>query len=49
VVGGIGFLVPFLLWLKVGRFWWGLFFPLSRIGLEVWLLIWLYVVEGGLQ
>jgi hypothetical protein len=48
-VGGIGFLVPFLLWLKVGRFWWGLFFPLSGIGLEVWLLIWLYVVEGGLQ
>jgi hypothetical protein len=47
VVAGIGFLIPFLLWLTVGRFRWALVFPLSGIGLEVWLLIWLYVVEGG--
>jgi hypothetical protein len=47
LAGGIGFLVAFLLWFKVGRFRWALVFPLSGIGLEVWLLIWLYVVEGG--
>ena len=47
LVGGIGFLVAFLLWRTVGRFGWGLVFPLSGIGLELWLLIWLYVVEGG--
>jgi hypothetical protein len=49
VVAGIGFLIPFLLWLKVGRFRWALFIPLSGIGLEVWMLFWLYVIEGGLQ
>ena len=49
VVAGIGFLMPFLLWLKLGKFRWGLFFPFIGIGLEVWLLLWLYVIEGGLQ
>ncbi|HZA21106.1 MAG TPA: hypothetical protein VFA32_00600, partial [Dehalococcoidia bacterium] len=49
VVAGIGFLIPFLLWLKVGRFRWALLLPLSGITLEVWLLFWLYVIEGGLQ
>jgi hypothetical protein len=43
LVGGIGF----LLWRTVGRFTWGLVFPLTGIGLEVWLLVWLFVVEGG--
>jgi hypothetical protein len=47
VVGVIGFLVPFLLWRTVGRFRWGLVFPLTGIGLEIWLLVWLFVVEGG--
>ena len=47
LVGGIGFLVGLLLWRTVGRFTWGLVFPLTGIGLEVWLLIWLSVVEGG--
>jgi hypothetical protein len=46
---GIGFLIPFVLWLKLGRFWWGLLFPLSGIGLEAWILYWLYVSEGGLR
>ena len=46
VVAGIGFLVPFLLWLKAGKFRWALLIPLSGITLEVWLLFWLYVVEG---
>jgi hypothetical protein len=49
VVAGIGFLLPFLLWLKVGRFRWALFIPLSGITLEVWLLFWLYVIEGGVR
>ena len=49
VVAGIGFLVPFLLWLKAGKFRWALLIPLSGITLEVWLLFWLYVIEGGLQ
>jgi hypothetical protein len=44
---GIGFLVPFVLWLKLGGRWWGLLFPLTGIGLEAWLLYWLFVVEGG--
>ena len=46
---GIGFLVPFVLWLKLGGRWWRLVFPLTGIGLEAWLLCWLSVVEGGLQ
>jgi hypothetical protein len=49
VVGGIGFLVPFLLWLKLGRFRWGLVFPLSGIGLEALALYWIAIVEGGLR
>ena len=47
VVAGIGFLMPFLLWLKAGKFRWALLIPLSGIILEVWLLFWLFVVEGG--
>jgi hypothetical protein len=43
----IGFLVPFVLWLKLGGRWWGLLFPLTGLGLEAWVLYWLYVVEGG--
>jgi hypothetical protein len=49
VVAGIGFLIPFLLWLKVGRFRWALLIPLSGIILEVWLLCWLYFIEGGVR
>jgi hypothetical protein len=49
VVAGIGFLLPFLLWLKLGRFRWALFIPLSGITLAVWLLFWLYVIEGGVR
>jgi hypothetical protein len=44
---GIGFLVPFVLWLKLGGRWWGLIFPLLGLGMEAWLLYWLAVVEGG--
>jgi hypothetical protein len=46
---GIGFLVPFCLWLKLGSRGWGLVFPLIGIVMEAWVLYWLYVVEGGLQ
>ena len=49
VVAGIGFLIPFLLWLKVGRFRWAIFIPLSGIGLEAWALYWLYFIEGGVR
>jgi hypothetical protein len=44
---GIGFLVPLLLWLKVGKLPWGLLFPLIGIGMEVWVIAWHYFVEGG--
>jgi hypothetical protein len=44
---GIGFLIPFGLWLKLGSRGWGLVFPLIGIGLEAWALYWLFVVEGG--
>ena len=44
---GLGFLVPFVLWLKLGGRWWGLIFPLLGLGMEAWLLYWLAVVEGG--
>jgi hypothetical protein len=30
-----------------GRRWWGLIFPLTGLGLEAWVLYWLFVVEGG--
>jgi hypothetical protein len=46
---GIGFLIPFGLWFKLGSRGWGLVFPLIGIGLEAGVLYWLYVVEGGLQ
>jgi hypothetical protein len=45
VLAGFGLLLPVVLWRMVGRFWWGLLFPLSGIGLEAWVLYWLYVVE----
>jgi hypothetical protein len=44
---GIGFLVPLLLWCKVGKLWWGLFFPLLGIGMEMWAVLWHIVVEGS--
>jgi hypothetical protein len=44
---GIGCVVPLLLWCKVGKVWWGLFFPLIGIGMEVWLVLWHVFVEGG--
>jgi hypothetical protein len=47
VVAGLGFLVAFVLWLMCGRRWWGLIFPLTGLGLEAWVLYWLFVVEGG--
>jgi hypothetical protein len=47
VVAGLGFLAAFILWLMCGRHWWGLIFPLIGLGLEAWVLYWLYVVEGG--
>jgi hypothetical protein len=46
VLAAIGLLIPLVLWLKGGRFWWALIFPLSALGLEAWLLSWLYFVEG---
>jgi hypothetical protein len=44
---GIGFLVPLLLWCKVGKSRWGLIFPLTGIGMEVWAVLWHIVVEGS--
>jgi hypothetical protein len=44
---GIGCLVPLLLWCKVGKVPWALIFPLSGIGMEVWLVLWHVFVEGG--
>jgi hypothetical protein len=44
---GIGLLVPLLLWCKVGKVPWALIFPLSGIGMEVWLVLWHVFVEGG--
>jgi hypothetical protein len=48
LLGGMGFLIPFVLWLKLGGRWWGLLFPLTGIGLEAWLLYWVYIIQGGL-
>ena len=47
VVAALGFLVTFALWLMCGRHWWGLIFPLTGLGLEAWVLYWLFIVEGG--
>jgi hypothetical protein len=43
---GIGLLVPMLLWCRVGKVWWGLVFPLTGIGMEVWAVLWHLIVEG---
>jgi hypothetical protein len=44
---GIGFLVPLLLWGKVGNVRWALLFPLIGMGLEAWVICWHFIVEGG--
>jgi hypothetical protein len=46
VWAGIGLLIPFLLWVRLHSAWWALIFPLIALGLEAWVLYWLYVVEG---
>jgi hypothetical protein len=46
---GIGLLIPFLLWVRFGSAWWALIFPVIALGLEAWVLYWLYVVEGYLR
>jgi hypothetical protein len=43
---GIGLLIPFLLWYRWGSAWWSLLFPLTALGAEAWVLVWLALVEG---
>jgi hypothetical protein len=43
---GIGLMIPFLLWYRWGSAWWSLFFPLTALGAEAWVLFWLLIVEG---
>jgi hypothetical protein len=49
VWAGIGLLIPFLIWVRFGSAWWALIFPVIALGLEAWVLYWLYVVEGYLR
>jgi hypothetical protein len=44
---GIGWLIPLLLWCKVGKSGWGLVFPLIGIGMEAYAVLWHLIVEGG--